>query len=69
MQLIITKLIIITKEKKMIFMLEKKEKKTIFQQIQAKIQLLLIQKNILKILLNLNKLSKQQILIFLVKII
>ena len=68
MQLIITKLII-TKEKKMIFMSEKKEKKTIFQQIQAKIQLLLIQKNILKILLNLNKLSKQQILIFLVKII
>ena len=68
MQLIITKLII-TKEKKMIFMSEKNEKKTIFLQIQAKIQLLLIQKNILKILLNLNKLSKQQILIFLVKII
>ena len=68
MLLIITNLIII-KEKKMIFMSEKKEKKSIFQQIQAKIQLLLIQKNILKILLNLNKLLKQQILIFLVKII
>ena len=68
MQLIIINLII-TKEKKMIFMSEKNEKKTIFLQIQAKIQLLLIQKNILKILLNLNKLLKQQILIFLVKII